>query len=99
MDNNPSLLEKVKYALRIDEEEHDDELTDLLSAAKREIIEAGASPEKVIDDDDLIRRACILYCKANFGYDDNKERFAHSFEKILVKISLLGSFKVDSDEA
>ncbi|MER2039712.1 MAG: head-tail connector protein [Solibacillus sp.] len=99
MDNNPSLLEKVKYALRIDEEEHDDELTDLLSAAKREIIEAGASPEKVIDDDDLIRRACILYCKANFGYDDNKERFAQSFEKILVKISLLGSFKVESDEA
>ncbi|MEG0258463.1 MAG: head-tail connector protein [Lysinibacillus sp.] len=95
MENNSPLLEKVKYALRIDESDHDEELTDLILAAKREIIEGGASAEKVVDDDELIRRACILYCKANFGYDDNKERFSQSFEKMLIKISLLTSYKGD----
>lgn len=98
MDNNSSLLEKVKYALRVDEEEHNDELNDLIAAAKREIIEAGASEYKVVDGDDLIRRACILYCKAHFGSDDNKERFAMAFEKMLIKIALLSSYKDDANE-
>lgn len=92
------MLEKIKHALRIDGEEHDDELLDLISAAKREIVEAGASPVKVIDTDELIIRACTLYCKANFGYDDEKERFAQLFEKLLIKLALLGSYKVDADE-
>lgn len=82
--------------MRIDED-HDDELNDLIAAAKREIIEAGVSADKVVDSDDLIRRACILYCKANFGYDDNKERFSLLFEKMLIKISLLSSYKDDAD--
>lgn len=98
--NNPekTLLEKVTYAMRIDEDEHSDELEDLIAAAKREIIEAGASQNKVVDDDDLIRRAIIIYCKAHFGYDDNKERFAESFEKMLIKISMLMSYKDDENE-
>lgn len=98
MDSNPSLLEKVKQALRIDEPDHDDELKDLILAAKREIIEAGASPLKVVDEDELIRRACIIYCKANFGYDDEKERFVKSFERMLIKLSLLASYKDDVNE-
>ncbi|QSB10448.1 phage gp6-like head-tail connector protein [Lysinibacillus fusiformis] len=98
MENKLTLLEKVKFAMRLDEDEHDDELNDLIAAAKREIIEVGASSEKVVDEDDLIRRACILYCKAHFGYDDNKERFASAFEKMLIKLSLLSSFKGDSNE-
>ena len=92
------MLEKIKQSLRIDGEEHDDELSDLIQAAKREIIEVGASPEKVIDTDELIIRACTLYCKANFGYDDEKERFTQLFERLLVKLALLSSYKVDADE-
>ena len=82
------MLEKIKQSLRIDGNDHDDELNDLISAAKREIIEVGASPDKVIDTDELIVRACTLYCKANFGYDDEKERFAQLFERMLIKLSI-----------
>ena len=92
------MLSKIKHALRIDGEEHDDELNDLISAAKREIVEAGASVDKVLDTDELIIRACTLYCKANFGYDDEKERFARLFERLLIKLALLSSYKVDADE-
>lgn len=89
------LLMKVKNAMRIDGAEHDEELTDLIAAAKREIVEAGANEEKVADDDELIIRACTVYCKAHFGYDDNKERFAQVFEKMLIKIAMLSSYKND----
>lgn len=98
METNFTLLEKVKMSLRIDEDDHDDELSDLIGSAKREIVEAGASPSKISDDDDLIRRACILYCKAQFGSDDNKDRYAMAFEKMLIKISLLSSYKDDANE-
>ena len=93
------MLEKIKTSLRIDGDDHDDELLDLIQAAKREIVEAGASETKVIDTDELIIRACTLYCKANFGYDDEKERFAQLFERLLVKLALLSSYKDDADEA
>lgn len=93
LDNTGTLLGKVLNAMRIDEDEHAEEIQDLINAAKREIIEAGASPTRVLDDDELIIRSCIAYCKANFGYDDDKERFTDAFEKMLVKLSLLGSYK------
>ena len=99
LDNTSTLLEKVMNAMRIDEDEHAEELQDLISAAKREIIEAGASPDKVSDEDELIIRACIVYCKANFGYDDNKERFAEAFEKMLIKLAMLTSYKDGANEA
>ena len=92
------MLEKIKQSLRIDGEEHDDELLDLIQAAKREIVEVGAHPDKVLDTDELIIRACTLYCKANFGYDDEKERFTRLFERLLVKLALLSSYKVDANE-
>lgn len=98
MDNQPTLLNKVKASLRIDESDHDEELNDLISAAKREIIEAGASEDKVVDTDELIIRATIIYCKAHFGYDDEKGKFEEAFQKMLIKLALLKSYKGDSDE-
>lgn len=86
-------LEKVKNALRIDGNEHDEELTDLISAAKAEMIESGAHESKVIESNSLIFRAITLYCKANFGYDDENGKFAQAFERMLIKISLLHSLK------
>lgn len=98
LNNTSAMLEKVKFALRIDEEDHDGELQDLINAAKKEIIEAGASESKVVDTDELIIRAIITYCKAYFGYDDEKGKFEEAFQKILIKLALLKSYKGDFDE-
>lgn len=93
-----TLLRKVKNSMRIDGEDHDEELSDLISAAKREMLEAGAVESALKDDDELVRRACITYCKSHFGYDDEKGKFEEAFNKMLIKISLLGSFKGDINE-
>lgn len=95
---NSTLLERVKNSMRIDGEDHDEELSDLINAAKREMLEAGAVEEALVEDDELVRLACITYCKSHFGYDDDKGKFEAAFEKMLVKISLLTSYKGDANE-
>ena len=66
-----TILQKVKTALRISMNTFDDELNDLIEAAKLDLgiagvrnadLEAGVTPT-----DALIIRAIVLYCKLYFG--------------------------------
>lgn len=71
----------VKSALRISGDDLDVEVKDLIEAAKADLILSGINQSKVIDTDPLIRRAVILYCKVNFGYEEVKvaQRFLSSY--------------------
>lgn len=66
-----TILEKVKTSLRISMNTFDDELTDLIEAAKLDLGIAGvrnADLEKgVTPTDALIIRAIVIYCKLYFG--------------------------------
>lgn len=66
-----TILNKVKTALRVSINSFDDELNDLIEAAKIDLniagvrnadIEAGVNPT-----DAVIIRAIVLYCKLYFG--------------------------------
>ncbi|SCY30462.1 head-tail connector protein [Lysinibacillus fusiformis] len=91
------LLNKIKFAMRIDGEDHDGEIKDMIVEAKKLIEEAGVSISKINDDDPLIRKACISYCKSNFGYDDKHDKFASIFKEMLIHLSLLSSYKGDEN--
>lgn len=87
------LLQSVKNAMRIDEEYHNEELTDLIETAKLLLREAGVLEVRLTDTDPLIRKAVITYCKANFGIDATEgEKFAWSFEEMKKLLSLLSSY-------
>ena len=66
-----TILTKVKTALRVSINSFDDEITDLIDAAKLDLGIAGvrnADIELGVDPTDaLIIRAIILYCKLYFG--------------------------------
>ena len=64
------MLEDVKLSLRISGTELNAEITDLISAAKADLILSGIHVDKTVDTDPLIKRAVILYCKTHFGYED-----------------------------
>lgn len=65
------MLEKIKNALRIkNTTAFDDEINDLVSAAKADMMISGILSTCVIDTDPLISRCITLYCKANFGIDN-----------------------------
>lgn len=60
-----TILNKVKLALRISTDDFDSELTDLISAALKDLGIAGVISEDTTDT--LILRAVCTYCKVHFG--------------------------------
>ena len=65
----PTLLQRVKLALRITVTDYDPDLNDLISAAETDLGIAGVV---VPDDlDAIVRRAIITYCKVNFQQLDD----------------------------
>lgn len=74
-----TILAKVKVALRIVTTDFDDELTDLINAAVRDMNLAGVSETALTDP--LIIRAVITYCKMNFGEPDQYDRLKQSYDE------------------
>ncbi|HBI91198.1 MAG TPA: DNA-packaging protein [Terrisporobacter glycolicus] len=85
------MLEKVKLALRISNNAFDSEINDLIESAYTDL---GISGVKNIDKlDPLIKRAVIIYCKANFGMDNkDSEKYEKSYEMIKQHLALCGDY-------
>lgn len=85
------MLEKVKNSLRVSGNAFDIEIADLIEAAKLDLKISGVV--KISDTDALIQRAIIVYCKANFGYDNTEaERFQNSYDMLKQHLSLAGDY-------
>lgn len=69
------MLETIKDELGIDDDDSNSMVQDLIDAAKADLILSGVHKDKVIETDSLIKRAIILYCKANYRYDPFTERY------------------------
>lgn len=74
----PKLLASVKTALRIKSTAYDDEVTGLIMSSLADLNIAGV--DKIDPEDALTTQAIILYCKGNFGYDENSDRFRDAYE-------------------
>lgn len=84
------MLEDIKDRLRASGTDSNDEIEELIEAAKADLILSGVNKNKILDNDPLIKRAVILYCKANFGYDDPKiaERFEKAYNSLKHHLTL-----------
>ena len=80
-----ALLLKVKTALRITTDAFDDELTDLIEAAKLDLQIAGVVIPA--DLDAIVNRAIITYCKMNFGIPDDYDRLKKSYDEQKAQLS------------
>jgi hypothetical protein len=100
-----ALIDDVKTALRITTTEFDSEIINLINTAKADLNIAGlykvdASEEAFIQgeyptevDIPLIKQAIILYCKANFGYDNPEaDRFQESYEMLKNHLSMSSDY-------
>ena len=81
-------LEKVRNALRISVTDNDainNELTDLISAAKLDLGIAGVVvPENL---DALVEKAIITYCKMSFGLPEDYDRLKRSYDEQKAQLS------------
>lgn len=89
------MLTSVIIALRISHSHLDSEIEDLIAAARLDMIQSGISAVKAeLDDDPLIKRAIITYCKAHFLADkDEAERFQTSYDLLKTHLSLADDYK------
>lgn len=72
------MLEKARQALRLTTHAYDEELADLIVAAKLDLGIAGVVlPE---EPDELIQRAILTYVKMHFGKPDDYDRLAASYD-------------------
>jgi hypothetical protein len=86
-----ALLDDVKINLRESSKAFDvAEITPIIEACKIDMKDGGVSSTRIDGLDALITRAIILYCKANFGYDENAERFQKEYEKLKISLALAG---------
>lgn len=85
-----TILSKVKLALRIVTTDFDDEIKDLINAALKDLGIAGVTVDSLIVVttastiyDDLLIRAIITYCRANFGdaSDGEYDRLKASYDE------------------
>lgn len=87
-----ALLDDVKVALRISPgtTAFDDEVQDLIAAAKTDLKRAGIDPAKVDEAaDPLIKRAIVVYCKAEFGFaNPDADRLGRAYEHLVAALSL-----------
>ena len=85
------LLDACRAALRIPNfcNDYDEEISDVIEAARAELGAGGVSESKAHDDSDgRVRLAIKVYVKANFGMDNpDAERFTKSFDAMLTSMS------------
>jgi len=88
------MLEDIKNTLRVSGNDLDTEIQDLIESAKADLVLSGVHQDKINDGNPLIKRAVILYCKANFGYDDPAiaDRFLASYNALKHHLTLSSEY-------
>lgn len=88
-----ALIDDVKDSLRVDGNDLDGEISDLISAAKADLKLSGVLESKITDTDPLIKRAITVYVKANFGWDNSDaDRFTKSYEMLKMHLTLTAEY-------
>lgn len=90
-----AILTDVKLALRQDNDTFDDEITDIIAACKIDLFESGA--ENTDDTDALVKRAIILYAKANFGLSNpDMEKYQKQYDNLKILMGLSAEYQTGS---
>lgn len=92
------MLDKVKLALRINNDAYDSEITSLINACKRELELVGIASSNFYTSDYMITQAIILYCKANFGFDNSEaDRYQKAYESLKSFLTLCPEYTEEEE--
>ena len=85
------MLQDLKISLRIKNDTFNNEIEDLVDAAKIELKISGVN--KIDIEDPLIKRAIFIYVKAHFGWNNpDSEKLQHSFDMLKQHLALSGDY-------
>ncbi len=95
------LIDDIKQALRIRNAALDNEVIDIIESARADLILSGILKSKTEEDiidglDVLIKRAIILYTKANFGLDNSdSEKYQKAYDSLKTHLALSQEYTVE----
>jgi len=98
------LLTKAKEVLRLSSNVTDTEVTDLIKSAILDLRRLGVivpqevEPSYTGDVDALLERAILLYCKANYGYNSDSEKFRSAYEHLASALSLCSDYNTEVND-
>ena len=86
------LAEQIKTSLRIRNNALDDEIEFNVGTCLCDLIRVGISATYAIEttENALIKKACELYCKSEFNFNGDGERFKVAYEGFRDALSLDG---------
>lgn len=85
-----TLVDEVKLRLRVKASAFDEgEIQPLIDACKRDLRRVGVSLDET---DPLVKQAIIFYCKANFGFSDDSERYQAAYDALRDSMALSGDY-------
>lgn len=85
-----TMLSAAKKAMRLTTTGFDDEITDLINAALKDMGLAGITEDDVTDP--LVRKAVITYCRLNFGQPDDYDRLKASYDEQKAQMSMASGY-------
>jgi len=97
------MLDKVKLALRLSGTALDDEVSDLINAAIADLrlvginVRGEGGPPRKPRGAPLLDRAVVLYAKAEFGFNDDAERYRNAYDYLKCALSLTADYTEESE--
>ena len=93
-------LASVRHSVRLSSTVHDGELTDLINAARADLVLGGVREEKTNDESDpLILRAVQTYVKAEFGLDNpDADKYRAAYKELRNGLTLSDSYIKSAEE-
>ncbi len=87
-------IEQLEKDLRVTNSNAYEEIKDLANACIHHLDIAGVY---VAEMDPLVYQAVKLYCKWNYGYDDDTERFEKAYSALRDSMALSGDYGTRGD--
>lgn len=86
------ILAAVKLSLKQKATAFDEDINEIIEAAKLDL--RGAGVELIDDTDKMTRQAIKLYCKANYGTDPaDMDKYQKQFDKLKLNMSVSKYYK------
>lgn len=91
-----AIIDDVRLALRITTTTFDNELTNLINAAKIDLGIAGVTLPTELDA--ICNLAIVTYCKCNFGQPDDYDRLKRSYDEQKAQLSMATGYTTWTDQ-
>lgn len=86
-----ALINDIKISLRIKNNAYDTDIQELIDACKVDLKIAGV--QRVDEAEPLTSQAIKLYCKGNFGFDENSEKYQKAYHSLKIVMALASDYK------